>query len=177
VCSDLVSPVPRCLCCACMIIENYMRFNASFQHSRPASTRSSPAQDILFPGDIIGQGLDFRGERVRLLPVSASHPSGHSDLNTPSVKFGFSGPSVPEFTPLSTKSVRSCLATHRRPKISSNPSPTLMSFRSMTTLQPFATARESILALWPPSAKRAVLPQKLTFPTSLSYSTGCSAKI
>jgi hypothetical protein len=61
--------------------------NVSFQHSRPVSTHSSPVQDILFPGDIIGQGLGFQGERVRLLPISASHHNGDDDLNAPSIKF------------------------------------------------------------------------------------------
>ena len=61
--------------------------NVSFQHSRPASAHSSPVQDILFPGDVIGQGIDFQGERARLLPVSASHRNGHDDLNAPSIKF------------------------------------------------------------------------------------------
>ena len=61
--------------------------NVSFQHSRPASTHSSPVQDILFPGDIIGQGLNFQGERVRLLPISASHHNSDDDLDAPSIKF------------------------------------------------------------------------------------------
>ena len=61
--------------------------NVSFQHSRPGSTHSSPVQDILFPGDIIGQGLNFQGERVRLLPISPSHHNGDDDLNAPSIKF------------------------------------------------------------------------------------------
>lgn len=57
------------------------------QHSRPTSVHSSPVQDILFPGDVIGQGLNFQGERVRLLPISASHHNGDDDLNAPSIKF------------------------------------------------------------------------------------------
>ena len=61
--------------------------NVSFQHSRPASIHSSPVQDILFPGNIIGQGLDFQGERVRLLPISASHHNSDDHLNAPSIKF------------------------------------------------------------------------------------------
>ena len=61
--------------------------NVSFQHSRPISTHSAPVQDILLPGDIIGQGLNFQGERVRLLPISASHHTGDDDLNAPSIKF------------------------------------------------------------------------------------------
>jgi len=61
--------------------------NVSFQHSRPISTHSSPVQDILLPGDIIGQGLNFQDERVRLLPISASHHNGDDDLNAPSIKF------------------------------------------------------------------------------------------
>jgi len=39
------------------------------------------------------------------------------------------------------------------PPASPNPPHTLISFCSMTTLQPFTTARESILALWSPSAQ------------------------
>lgn len=61
--------------------------NASSFTSRPASTLSAPMQDILFPGDVIGQGLNFYGERVRLLPISASHHNGDDDLNAPSIKF------------------------------------------------------------------------------------------
>jgi serine/threonine protein kinase len=61
--------------------------NVSSQHSRPASAHSSPVQDILFPGDVIGQGLDFQGERVRLLPISANHHNSDDDLKAPSIKF------------------------------------------------------------------------------------------
>jgi len=61
--------------------------NVSSQYSRLTSTHSSPVQDILFSGDVIGQGLDFQGERVRLLPISASHHNGDDDLNAPSIKF------------------------------------------------------------------------------------------
>lgn len=61
--------------------------NASSYTSRPASTLSVPMQDILFPGDVIGQGLYFHDERVRLLPISASHHGGGDDLNAPSIKF------------------------------------------------------------------------------------------
>ena len=61
--------------------------NVSSQHSRPSSAHSSRVQDILFPGDVIGQGLNFQGERVRLLPISASHLNGDDDLNTSSIKF------------------------------------------------------------------------------------------
>lgn len=61
--------------------------NASSYTSRPASTLSAPMQDILFPGDVIGQGLYFNDERVRLLPISAGHHSGDDDLNAPSIKF------------------------------------------------------------------------------------------
>ena len=58
----------------------------ALKYSRPSSAHSPPVQDILFPGDIISQGLDFC-ERVLLLPVSASHRNGHDELNTPSIKF------------------------------------------------------------------------------------------
>ena len=61
--------------------------NVSFQYSRPISIHLSPVQDILFPGDIIGQSLNFHVERVRLLPISASHHNGDDDLNVPSIKF------------------------------------------------------------------------------------------
>lgn len=61
--------------------------NASSYRSGPASTLSAPMPDILFPGDVIGQGLYFHGERVRLLPISASHHNGDDDLNAPSIKF------------------------------------------------------------------------------------------
>ena len=61
--------------------------DVSSQHSRPSSVHSSPVQDILFPGDVIGQGLNFQGERVRLLPISASHHNGDDDLNATSIKF------------------------------------------------------------------------------------------
>ena len=61
--------------------------NTSSYNSRPASTLSVPMQDILFPGDVIGQGLNFYGERVRLLPISASHHNGDDGLNVPSIKF------------------------------------------------------------------------------------------
>lgn len=61
--------------------------NASSYQSRPSSTLSAPLQDILFPGDVIGQGLSFHGERVRLLPISPSHHNGDDDLNAPSIKF------------------------------------------------------------------------------------------
>ena len=42
---------------------------------------------ILFPGDVFGQGLCFYGERVRLLPISASHQKSGDDLDAPSIKF------------------------------------------------------------------------------------------
>ena len=59
--------------------------NTSSYHSGLASTLSVPMQDILFPGDVIGQGLYFHGERVRLLPTS--HHNGDDGLKAPSIKF------------------------------------------------------------------------------------------
>ena len=95
--------------------------NVSSQHSRPSSAHSSRVQDILFSGDIIGQGLDFQGGRVRLLPIYASHHNGGGDLNTPSLKFEAVKALGIEATPPSTKSARSCPATHHWPKISCRP--------------------------------------------------------
>ena len=42
---------------------------------------------FIFPGVVIGQGLNFRGEQVQLLPISTSHLNGDDDLNAPSIKF------------------------------------------------------------------------------------------
>jgi hypothetical protein len=78
------SPVPRSPVLSSLDTPSV---NVSSQHSRPSSVHSSPVQDILFPGDVIGQGLNFQGERVRLLPISASHHNGDDDLNTASIKF------------------------------------------------------------------------------------------
>ncbi|KAF9780975.1 hypothetical protein BJ322DRAFT_1011736 [Thelephora terrestris] len=61
--------------------------NASSYTPGPASTLSIPMQDILFPGDVIGQGLYLYGERVRLLPIPASQRNVDDGLNAPSIKF------------------------------------------------------------------------------------------
>jgi len=78
------TPIPRSPVLSSLDIPSA---NVSTQHSRPASAHSSPVQDILFPGDTIGQGLYFQGERVRLLPISPSHHNGDDHLDAPSIKF------------------------------------------------------------------------------------------
>jgi len=95
--------------------------NVSSQHSRPSSAHSSRMQNILFSGNIIGQGLDFQGERVRFLPIYASHHNDGGDLNASSIKFEAVKALGMEATPPSTKSARTCPATRHWPKISCRP--------------------------------------------------------
>ena len=76
---NLPSPVPSSL--------HILNDNASSHRSGRGSTHAVPIQDILFPGDAIGQGLYFHGERVRLLPIPVSHRNVVDNLNAPSLKF------------------------------------------------------------------------------------------